>query len=114
MISIKSVVRKLRKNQTRAEEIFWDKVRNRKFNNLKIIRQYPIIFEIDNIKKFFVADFYCHKYKLIIEIDGEIHNKQKGQDRYRTYLLNTMGYKVIRFKNIDVFNNIDLVLKEVG
>ena len=88
----------------------WNRVRNRKFEGIKILRQHPIKFEYYDTKRFFVADFYCAKNKLIIEIDGKIHKKQKEYDEYRTYLLNNLGYEVIRFKNNEVLHKIDVVL----
>jgi len=110
---VKQIVRKLRKNQTIAEKTLWKEVRNRKLANKKFVRQYPILFELDEKKRFFVADFYCHEYRLIIEVDGKIHDNQKERDQYRTYLLNIMGYRVIRFKNEEVLTNIKYVLEKV-
>lgn len=56
----------LRKNETKAEKILWIRFRNNQFGGYKFRRQHPI--------SLFIADFYCHKLKLIIEIDGEYHN----------------------------------------
>ena len=109
-MSSRELARGLRKNQTSAEQIFWKHVRNRKFEGRKILRQHPIKFEYYDTKRFFVADFYCAEIKLIIEIDGKIHQKQKEYDEYRTYLLNNLGYKVIRFKNHEVLHEINSVL----
>ena len=105
--------RELRKNQTSAEQVFWEYVRNRKFEGRKILRQHPIKFEYYDTKRFFIADFYCAEIKLIIEIDGKIHEKHKEYDNYRTYLLNNLGYKVIRFKNNEVLHKIDFVLNKL-
>lgn len=58
--------RLLRKQSTKAEKILWNELRNRKFNNLKIRRQHPI--------EKYVVDFFCYEKKLIIEVDGEIHD----------------------------------------
>jgi len=102
--------RELRKNQTKAEEVFWEKVRNRRFNGCKITRQHPIKFNYYDTKRFFIADFYCAKEKLVIEIDGKTHEKQKEYDEYRTYLLNNLGYRVIRFNNKEIFKNMPSVL----
>jgi very-short-patch-repair endonuclease len=103
------LARELRKNQTLAESFFWEHVRNRKLEGKKILRQHPVKFDYYDTKRFFVADFYCAEFKLIIEIDGKIHEKQKEYDEYRTYLLNNLGYKVIRFKNNEVLYKIDSV-----
>ena len=112
-MSFRDLIRKLRKNQTSAEQIFWNSVRNRQFEGIKFLRQYPIKFQYYDKFRFFIADFFCAKFKLIIEIDGKVHEKQKEYDEYRTYLLNNFDYKVVRFKNEDVVNDIQSVLKKL-
>ena len=102
----KQTARELRKKSTRAENIFWNLVRNRRFMNFKFRRQHPIEFEYVNSKRFFIADFFCFDKKLVIEIDGGIHVYQKDYDSLRTIILNKLGMKVIRFSNKDVINNI--------
>ncbi len=102
--------RELRKKQTNAEKIFWEIVRNRKFMGLKINRQFPIYFESDGKESFFIADFHCFEKKLVIEIDGKIHERQQTEDLVRTKILNELGFNVIRFKNDEVENNINEVL----
>ncbi|MCX7821086.1 MAG: endonuclease domain-containing protein, partial [Brevinematales bacterium] len=92
-----------RKNQTEAENFFWEKVRNRKLG-LKFVRQKPIKFKQNKKFNFFYADFYCAEKKLVIEIDGKIHEKRKEYDKMRDEILAEMGYKVIRFKNEEIFN----------
>jgi very-short-patch-repair endonuclease len=96
---IKQATRELRKKQTESEQVFWDIVRNRKFLGLKFLRQRPIIFECNNQKRFFIADFYCAEKRIILEIDGKIHADQKEYDELRTYIINILGKKVIRIKN---------------
>ena len=109
----KETARKLRKKQTRAEQVFWQKVRNRKFKGIKFLRQHPIKFNYFDRKRFFVTDFCCAQFKMIIEIDGKIHEKQKEYDEHRTYLLNRLGYKVVRFTNNEVLYQIDSVLQKL-
>jgi very-short-patch-repair endonuclease len=106
----KYTARYLRKSQTPAEEILWEKLRNRNFAGLKFTRQHPIYYFKDKQKKFFIADFYCHRLKLIIELDGEIHKKQKNYDILREELLKNKSLKIIRFKNTKIEENINLVL----
>jgi len=106
--------RELRKNSTKAEQIFWERVRNRKFMGLKINRQFPIFYDLLGKESFYIADFYCHKKRLVIELDGEIHEHQKEQDKLRTDVLESQGIKVIRFKNEEVERNIDDVLAKVS
>lgn len=107
---IRVICRRFRKNQTKAEKVFWDKSRNRQIDGYKILRQYPIRFEMDNTIHFFIADFYCHEAKLVIEIDGGIHETQKDYDKMREQIIGQLGYRIIRFSNEEVLNNIDNVL----
>lgn len=110
---IKQTVRNLRRNQTKSEAIIWQAVRNRKLNGKKFLRQHPIRFEMDSGKRFFVADFYCHQKKLVVEIDGKIHLRQKDYDELRTHIINALGIKVIRFRNEEVEENVEQVLERL-
>ncbi len=105
--------RALRRKNTRCESILWQKLRNKKLNGAKFHRQHAIKFKIEGRKRFFVADFYCSEHKLVIEIDGKIHERQKDYDELRTYIMNTIGIKVIRFKNEEVENNFENVLSKI-
>jgi very-short-patch-repair endonuclease len=98
----------LKKVMTPAEKILWDYLRNNRFKGAKFRRQHPV--------GFYIADFYCHKSKLIIEVDGEIHLKEEARlyDEKRTADLNEMGIKVMRFKNDEVLNQIKGVLEKIG
>lgn len=84
----KSVARDLRRRQTKGEQMFWEAVRNRKFRGKKFLRQHPILVDYDGKETFFVADFYCAEAKLVVEIDGEIHENQKERDALRTAIIN--------------------------
>jgi very-short-patch-repair endonuclease len=78
---------------------------------MKFLRQHPIKFEIDGQKRFFVADFYNFEQKLVVEIDGSIHMMQKDYDELRTYIINMLGMKVIRFSNEDIDKNLNGVIR---
>jgi very-short-patch-repair endonuclease len=106
----KQLCRKLRRNSTKSEKIFWEVVKNRKFMDKKFYRQYPIFFDTRGKETFFIADFYCHESKLVVEIDGKIHDYNKKHDELRTYIINHMGLDVIRFKNEEIENNLEDVL----
>jgi len=97
----------LRQGQTKAEDILWKNLRNRKLMNLKFRRQHPF----EN----FVLDFYCHEKKLCIEADGNIHNEKEiiEYDNNRTRILNENGISVLRFSNYDITNNINAVLNKI-
>ena len=96
--------KELRKNMTNAEKILWGYLKA-KPNGYKFRRQHPL--------GIYIADFYCHKLKLVIELDGSIHDKEevKMNDEERQKLIEEDGLIVIRFKNNEIMNNIDEVLK---
>ena len=97
----------LRRNETIAEKLLWEKLRNNQLEGLKFRRQHPV-----NI---YIADFYCHKFKLIIELDGDYHDQeeQKQKDEVRTEVLRLNGLKIIRFKNEEVEQDINQVLTTI-
>ena len=103
--TIKSRAKLLRKETTVAEKILWNKLRNRQLEGLKFRRQHPI--------DIFIADFYCHENKLVVEVDGKIHDYQKEYDEGRTAELERLGITVIRFSNEEVKNNIKLVTRRI-
>lgn len=106
-----SVAKTLRSNMTRAEKILWEKLRGKKLNNIKFRRQFPLVFGKNN----FVVDFYSAERKLIIEVDGEIHNMgdAKECDSYREDIIKLAGYKILRFKNEEVLHSIEKVLEKI-
>jgi very-short-patch-repair endonuclease len=105
------VAKELRTKMTATEKILWQRLRNRQVNNLKFYRQFPFVFGEYN----FIADFYCHDFKLIIEIDGGIHQDRevKECDRLREDIFKQAGYKVVRFSNKEVLESIDNVINKI-
>jgi very-short-patch-repair endonuclease len=104
--------RNFRKKQTEAENVLWQKVRDRQCG-YKIVRQKPILIDYFGRKRAFVADFYCHEVKLVIEVDGSVHTKQSDYDSMRTLLLNQKEIKLVRFTNTEIMNNIGSVLSRI-
>ncbi|WP_414622118.1 endonuclease domain-containing protein [Calothrix sp. CCY 0018] len=100
--------RSLRQNIVKAEQIIWDKIRNRQIEDCKFRRQYSV----DK----FVIDFYSPILKLAIEIDGESHFKEGAAeyDRERQMYIESLGIKFIRFTNNDVYENLDGVLESIA
>ncbi len=96
----------LRKNMTSAESIIWKHIHINPWK-LKFRRQHPI--------SNFIADFYCHPIKLIIEIDGDIHDVEevKQYDSAREQSLKEFGLTILRFRNEEVFNNADAILEKI-
>ena len=97
----------LRKNSTIYENKLWYLLRNRQFHNLKFKRQFPI--------GKYIVDFICHEKMLIIEIDGGQHNEDNNieKDIERTKYIESLGFKVIRFWNNDISENIEGVLNKI-
>jgi len=98
----------LRENMTVPESLLFEKLRKNQILGLRFKAQHPI--------NQFIVDFYCHKLKLVIEIDGEIHENDEAQeyDFNRTIELEKFGLKVVRFKNKDIIDNIDLVIRKIN
>lgn len=88
-----------------AERKLWTALRGRRFEGLKFRRQHPI--------GRFIVDLACVDSKVVIEADGESHDVTVDEDAERTRLLNSLGYRVIRFKNEDVLFRFEQVLNEV-
>jgi len=109
----KNLARELRRNSTPSEKLFWEVVRNRKLDDKKFYRQYPIYFDLLGKETFFIADFYCHEEKLVVEIDGAYHQRQKDYDELRTAVINLLGIRVIRFSNKQVVVELKNVLNQI-
>jgi very-short-patch-repair endonuclease len=103
--NIQQRAKELRQEMTPAEKILWQLLRNRRLSGLKFRRQHPL--------GPFITDFYCAEYRLVVEIDGDIHDLQKDQDKQRTCQFEEFGYHVIRFKNEEVESNVSRVLNKI-
>jgi very-short-patch-repair endonuclease len=101
------LAQKMRKNPTPAEKVLWKQLRPLRFEGFSFRRQHPI--------DFYIADFYCHRLKLIIEVDGEIHSDKQSReyDDARSGELKRFGITVIRFTNAQVINHNDVVLSDI-
>ncbi|MEA5459843.1 DUF559 domain-containing protein [Arcicella sp. LKC2W] len=104
---LKQFARDNRKNPTESEEILWEKLRNKQLGDFRVRRQHSI--------NLFIVDFVFLKQNLIIELDGGIHEVDDNPkyDEYRTQELNAEGFRVLRFKNEEVLENVDEVLKTI-
>ena len=100
-----NIAKILRRNMTRQEKHLW----------YDFLRHYPIKIYKQRIIDNYIADFYCHQAKLVIEIDGLQHNTEKGQlyDKERTALFERYGLAVIRFSNKDIDENFAVVCCEI-
>ena len=98
--------RELRKQGTPAEIKLWQSLSKRQLHGFKFSRQIPI--------GPYFADFVCRSAKLVIEVDGPSHDVQVEYDCARTELIEGQGYRVIRFSNMDVLQNLEDVLATIG
>ncbi len=104
---LKQLSQELRNNMTDAEKLLWSKLRMKQLKGFMFSRQKPL--------GEYIADFYCHKAMLVVEVDGGQHfsNNTKKYDWIRDEFIESMGLTVLRFTNIDIFNNIDGVIEVI-
>ena len=98
------IARRLRVNQTDAETVLWNRIRNRQIDGHKFVRQEPI--------GGFICDFVCRDRRLIVEADGGQHNESTA-DAVRDHRLSEEGYKVLRFWSNDILSNLEGVLTTI-
>ncbi|MEO0881819.1 MAG: DUF559 domain-containing protein [Pseudomonadota bacterium] len=98
----------LRQTMTKAEIALWSRLKSKQLNGYKFRRQHPV----DN----YVADFACISAKLIIEVDGSIHERalQQEKDAKRDRTLSALGWKILRFSNEAVLYRTDEVLNDIA
>jgi very-short-patch-repair endonuclease len=104
---LRSNARALRKNSTDAERILWSELRDHRLNGASFRRQVPIAT--------YIADFVCHAAKLVVELDGGQHfsDDQEAADTRRSAIIETKGFRVLRFSNHDVMTNRAGVLETI-
>jgi very-short-patch-repair endonuclease len=98
----------MRKNPTQSEKVLWNILRKYRIKGFLFRQQHPIYI--------FIADFYCHKIKLVIEVDGDVHFNDESQehDDGRSGEMEKFGIKVIRFTNEQVHYNQDIVIEQIN
>jgi very-short-patch-repair endonuclease len=106
-IGMRDKARELRHSQTPAEVLLWSHLRNRKLDGLKFRRQCAL--------GDYVVDFLCAEHRIAVEIDGKYHDfaDQQEYDDLRSRNLHESGYRVLRFRNDEVFDNISTVLDSI-
>jgi len=98
--------KELRRHMTEAEKILWQHLRANRLDGLHFRRQQVI----DG----FIVDFYCHAAKLVIEVDGEIHQQQLEYDQARDRVLMARGLRVLRIRNAELMRDLDRVLTRIA
>lgn len=115
--NITEISRMLRQKMTPAEKILWQSLRSKKIW-IKFLRQHPLyVFTEDTWQhRFVISDFYCNDHNLIIELDWWIHDvfEVEGLDKYKEELLTKQWYNIIRFKNKEIFEDIEWVIKNIN
>ncbi|HJS19893.1 MAG TPA: DUF559 domain-containing protein [Anaerolineales bacterium] len=100
---IVGIAREFRKDPTVGEKILWNALRGRKLDGIKFRRQQPI--------GYFVVDFYSTVYRLVVEVDGPIHQLQMEADRARQEILEALGLFVLRIKTETIEENLPMALE---
>ena len=96
------IAREFRKEPTKGEKILWGALRGKKLDGIKFRRQQPI--------GYFVVDFYTAAFRLVIEVDGAIHEQQKEADETRQSILEELGLTVMRINTEVVETNLLIAL----
>ena len=98
----------LRKRETKEEKILWSRLTRKQVLGFRFKRQHPI--------GLYIADFYCHRAKLVIEIDGEDHDRagRRDSDKIRDFEMKTLGLRVVRFKNEEMREEIGRVMEKIA
>ncbi len=104
---LRQLSQNLRKNMTDAEKLLWSKLRMKQLKGYMFSRQKPL--------GEYIADFYCHQAKLVIEVDGGQHFSDESieYDNVRGQFIESMGLTVLRFTNSDVIENIEGVVETI-
>lgn len=95
----------MRREMTSAEQLLWQALRKRQVNGMRFRAQHPV--------GRFVLDFFCPAHRLVIEVDGPIHDRQHEEDAARTALLEAHGYRVLRFGNDEILTDLPSVLQRI-
>jgi adenine-specific DNA-methyltransferase len=103
--SIVAAARKLRRSSTDVERKLWHRIRDKQIEDFRFRRQRPI--------GKYIVDFVCLDAMLIIEVDGSQHAEAIAADVARTQFLESLGYRVVRFWNNEVIDNVEGVLERV-
>jgi len=104
----KEFSQKLRVSQTNTEKILWNKLRRKQLKGYLFTRQKPI--------GKYIVDFYCHKLKLVIEVDGDLHYLTKKdiiKDKIRDKYLKDLDLEIYRINNIDIYKNLKEVIQGI-
>ena len=97
--------RSLRAEMTKPEQLLWAVIRNRRLDGLKFRRQHSI--------EDYIADFACTDHQLVVELDGGYHDMIVERDLVRQARLEELGWRVVRFWNEDVLENVEVITRAI-
>jgi len=97
--------REMRREATAGERKLWSHLRRKSIGGVRFRRQHPLFG--------FIADFCCAEARIVVELDGDSHAARADYDRWRTRELNRRGYRVVRFLNQEVIENIEGVIEKI-
>ena len=97
--------RGMRQSPTHAEGLLWKRLRKKRLGGFR--------FRSQHIIHSFIVDFYCPQAKLVIEIDGSVHDNQQEYDQEREKILEIFGYQIVRFKNAQIKTELESVLARI-
>ncbi len=98
--------RAMRRAMTAAEKCLWERLRHHRLGGLHFRRQQRL--------GPFIVDFYCHEARLVVEVDGEVHEQQRERDAERDRFLASGGLRILRFPNDQVLYNTEAVVAEIA
>ena len=100
------IAKQLRRDETKAEKLLWSRLRNKQLG-VKFRRQHPLYY--------YVVDFYCHSHRLVVEIDGPIHDTVESifDDNVRSQGFREFNIGIIRFTNDEVLFDVESVLRKI-
>ncbi len=103
---LKTVARQMRTDPTESEKLLWEHLRARRLSGFRFRQQHSI--------GQFIVDFYCAEARLVIEVDGPIHEWRKEEDEIREEFIKYHGCRVLRFSDREVLHNVEEVLNEIS
>jgi len=111
-LEIKELASRFRRNPTKAEQELWLYIKGKQLKGRKFLRQHPIVYQVNKWECFFfIPDFYCVSERLVIELDGGIHDDRKEKDLHRDRILSSLGLKILRIRNEELINIESVLLR---
>ncbi len=109
----KRLARDLRRRMTKAESIFWEAVKNRRFLGKRFLGQHPFFNESSGSFWFYIGDFYCPEDRIVVELDGSSHDGLEDDDKERSDIVGANKLRVVRFRNKGVEDDCVKVLQQL-